>query len=105
MSPRLADLMTKATTMHWRHTASCAATSIGGQGVGSTPGPHPLPVQDPTQMVDLVGDQSPNAALQPRDPSLPVDVLMRNVDHERARHHAAHVEEAEGSLVLLIGLR
>ena len=56
-------------------------------------------------MVDLVGDQSGNAALIDRDLRLPVDVLVFDMDDERPGHHAADVEKTEAALVLLISLR
>lgn len=55
-------------------------------------------------MVDLMGHQPRDSPLEDGDAALAVDVLMLDVDNERARDEAADIEEAETSLVLLVGL-
>jgi hypothetical protein len=60
--------------------------------------------QDPVEVVDLVCRKPRDAALEDGDATVAIDVLMLDVDDERAVDEAADVEEAETSLVLLVGL-
>ncbi len=61
-------------------------TSIGGHWDRLDPGPQPLPVQDPAEMVGLVGDQPGNTSVEDGDLRLPVAVLVLEVDDERPGH-------------------
>ena len=69
------------------------------------PSPHPRPVQQPMQVIDLMAHQPSHASLERRYPHRPVDVLVLNLHAQRARHHPPDVEETQASLVLLVGLR
>ncbi len=53
-------------------------------------------------MVDLVRHEPGDTSLEDRDPPLPVDVLVLDVDGERSRHHPSDIEEAQAAFVLLV---
>src|SRR6266542_885050 len=54
-------------------------------------------------MVDLVCDEAGQAAAECRDVVPAARVLVFDLDSQRARDHAPHVEEAEAALVQLTG--
>ena len=57
---------------------------------------------DAIEVVDLVGDEADVASVEAGDAASAVGVLVLDVERQRARDHAADIEEAEAALVLLV---
>src|SRR5215472_19088325 len=68
------------------------------------PRPHPRPVQPAEQVINLMAHQPGDTLPERGDPGRAVDVLMLHLDTQRPGHLAAHIEETQAPLVLLISL-
>jgi hypothetical protein len=56
-------------------------------------------------VINLVGHEAGNALFEDRHAGLAVHRLVRDPDHQGTRDETSDVEEAEATLVLLVGLR
>ena len=63
---------------------------------------HAIGVEHAGEVVNLVGDESGDAALEHRDVVAAVNVLVLDLDTQRPGHLATNVKEAQAALVLLV---
>ena len=80
----------------------CARCAVLAHGDRRGTGPHPVGVERAAQMVDLVRDEAGQAAAECRDVVPATRVLVFDLDSQRARDHAPHVEEAEAAFILFV---
>lgn len=91
-------------TRYDRVLPASAGTAVLLNGNGLHAWGEVVSAQDPVEVVDLMGHEPRDPPLEDGDATVAIDVLMLDVDDERAVDEAADVEEAETSLVLLVGL-
>src|SRR3978361_446011 len=79
---------------------AAAAVLLDGDHVDAVG--HVVGVEDAGEVVDFVGDEPGDAALEHGGVGAAVYVLMLDLDAERSGDLAAYVEEAQASFVLLV---